>query len=83
MPTPARATALNLPGLARTLAVTLVAASDNQAVVLADDFRKLIFAYAGFDDDFNVGHCFEQVDTFLCEFVCNKNFNHLVTPKKF
>jgi hypothetical protein len=28
-------------------------AADNQAVIFADDFRQLVFAYVGFDDGLN------------------------------
>ena len=67
---------LESSGIGKDLGGNFGCAADNQAVVAADYACQLIFAYAGLDGYFDVGHCFKQVDAFLCEFVCNQNLYH-------
>ncbi len=44
--------------------------------MLADNLGKLIFADTGLDHGFDAFRRVEQINAFLGQFVCNKNFNH-------
>ena len=74
---------LELAGVGQDFGRYRGGASDDQAIVLADDASQLVLVDPDFDNCLHTVHGIEQINPFLCEFVRDKHFYHCMSPKVF